>query len=268
MSYSDPPSAPSLKPPRFPALRTIAALVLREMSTTYGRSAGGYVWAVLQPAGMIIMLSIVFSVLVRTPSLGTNFILFYATGYLPYMMYGNLSSKITASLRYSRALLAYPSVTWIDAVLARLILNFLTGITIFCIIITVILVAVETRTVLTLIHVINGIAICALVGTGVGLCNAVLIGLWATWGNIWAIITRPLFLASGVLFLYEDLPDIAQTVLWWNPLIHGTAFARAGFYPTYQASFASLIYGYGLALLLITLGLIFMRATYKTVLER
>ena len=47
------PPQPMLKPPRFRALRTITALILREMGSTYGMSPGGYVWAVLQPVGMV-----------------------------------------------------------------------------------------------------------------------------------------------------------------------------------------------------------------------
>jgi capsular polysaccharide transport system permease protein len=64
------------------------------------------------------------------------------------------------------------------------------------------------------------------------------------------------------------MPSNAQNILWWNPLLHGTGLVRAGFYPTYRAEYTSLIYSYGLALVLIALGLIFMRSTYKTVLER
>ena len=37
------------------SLRAVAALVLREMSTRYGRTPGGYLWAILEPLGMIIM---------------------------------------------------------------------------------------------------------------------------------------------------------------------------------------------------------------------
>ena len=242
--------------------------MLREMSTTYGRSAGGYIWAVLQPVGMIVILSLAFSLVVRKPSLGTNFMLFYATGYLPFSFFGGISSKTAGALKYSRSLLAYASVTWIDAILARLILNVLTAATVFSIIITAIMLLVETRTVLDMMHVINGVTICILIGFGVGLCNSVIEGFWPVWMQIWGIATRPLFLASGVFFLYEDIPAFAQQILWWNPLMHGTALTRAGFYPTYQASFTSLIYCYGLALILIALGLIFMRTTYKTVLER
>ncbi|MEL6475009.1 MAG: sugar ABC transporter permease, partial [Pseudomonadota bacterium] len=32
---------------RFASLRSIIALMLREMATSYGRSPGGYLWAVL-----------------------------------------------------------------------------------------------------------------------------------------------------------------------------------------------------------------------------
>lgn len=242
--------------------------MLREMSTTYGRSAGGYIWAILQPVGMIVVLSLVFSLIVRKPSLGTNFIFFYATGYLPYSFFGSISAKSAAALRYSRALLAYPSVTWIDAILARLILNVLTSATVFCIVITAIMVIFETRTVLNLMAVINGVSICILIGFGFGLCNAVIEGFVPVWAQFWAIVTRPLFIASGIIFLYDDVPHFVQNILWWNPLIHGTALTRAGFYPTYQASFTSLVYCYGLALTLIAAGLIFMRGNYKTVLER
>ena len=44
---------------RFASLRAIAALVLREMSTTNGRSPGGYLWAILEPAAGIALLTIV-----------------------------------------------------------------------------------------------------------------------------------------------------------------------------------------------------------------
>ena len=71
----------------FRFVRTILALILREMSTTYGRSAGGYIWAVLEPAAGIALLAFAFSLALRAPSLGTNFALFYATGYLPFMLY-------------------------------------------------------------------------------------------------------------------------------------------------------------------------------------
>lgn len=261
-------TGPSLRPPRFRAIRTIAALILREMSSTYGRSPGGYIWAILSPLGAILIMSFAFSFMVRSPALGTSFILFYATGYLPYNLYMQLTAKIGTALRYSQALMSYPGVTWLHALLGRLILNTLTLTMVFCIVIIGITMAVDTRTVIDIRPILDGLLLATLTGFGIGMMNALLVGLFPIWERIWIIITRPLFLISGILFLYEDMPKVGQDFLWWNPLIHATALIRTGFYPTYHASFVSLPYCYGFALTLITLALIFLRKSFRTVMEQ
>jgi len=259
---------PALRPPRLRTIRSVGALVLREMSATYGNSPGGYIWAILQPLGMVLILSAGFSLVLKAPSLGTNFTLFYATGYLPFLFYTTLSGKLAHSLRYSRTLLAYPGVNWIDSVFARLFLNFVTSAVVFCIVLSGILVIVDTRTVVSISPILQGIGICVVTGIGVGLMNCVLFGLAPIWEQIWTIISRPLFLASGILFIYEDLPGGAQDILWWNPLIHGTGLVRAGFYPTYHPDYVSLLYCYGGSMILVTLGLVFLRSKHKIILEK
>ena len=57
--------------------RVLIALFIREMITRYGRSIGGYAWAILEPVGWILMLSAIFSSFIRTPPLGQNFPLFF-----------------------------------------------------------------------------------------------------------------------------------------------------------------------------------------------
>ena len=44
--------------PRFQNLRVIYALILREMGAKFGRSAGGYAWAIAEPLGGILLLAI------------------------------------------------------------------------------------------------------------------------------------------------------------------------------------------------------------------
>ena len=248
--------------------RTVGALILREMGSTYGRSPGGYLWAVLEPIGAIMVLSIAFSLLLRAPSLGTSFLLFYSTGYMPLRSYQDIEMKVSGALGYSRSLLAYPRVTWIDAMLARLILNALTSTMVFFIVITGILLSIDSHTVIDAGPIATGLAIMAVVGFGAGLMNGVLKGLFPVWKQIWGIFSRPLFIASGLFFIYEDLPPFAQDILWWNPLFHGTGIIRTGFYPTYEADYVSLTYCFGFGFGFTALGLLLMRAHYKKVLEQ
>jgi len=254
-------------PPMTP-LRSIMALMLREMGSTYGDSPGGYVWAIVQPLGMIAILSLGFSLLVKSPSLGTSFILFYATGFLTYDMYNQIMKKVGDALKYSKPMLAYPRVNWLDAVLARFALNVLTLSTVFCIVIMGILFVIETRTVILIQPILLGLAMCAFFGLGVGMVNCQLEGLFPVWRVIWKIFSRPMFIASGVLFIYEDMPPIVQDILWWNPILHASGLLRTGFYPNYYASYVSLEYGFGLALGLIATGLLFLRAYHEKILNR
>lgn len=248
-------------------MRTILALILREMSATYGQSPGGYVWAILQPIGFVVILSVGFSLLLRSPSLGTSFLLFYATGFLPFDLYNTLTTKVQGALKYSRPLLAYPRVTWLDTIIARFILNVLTALTVACVVLTVILFVVNNRAILDMKNIMLGFSMAAALGLGAGIMNCLLIGLYPVWALIWAVLTRPMFLASGVLYIYEDIPGAAREVLWWNPVMHATGLMRKGFYSTYNGSYISVQYGFGVALLLIAIGLFFMRSNHQRVLE-
>ncbi|MGM2810355.1 hypothetical protein, partial [Bacillus cereus group sp. Bce027] len=60
------------KRPRVQMSRTVFALMLREMATTYGSFAGGYIWSILEPVLGIAMLAILFSMAMRSPPIGDN----------------------------------------------------------------------------------------------------------------------------------------------------------------------------------------------------
>lgn len=254
-----PQSEARLAAPRFIASRTIGALMLREMGTTYGQSLGGYIWAILEPLGAIILLSFGFSLIVRAPALGTSFILFYATGYLPFRLFTALSSKTGSALRYSRALLAYPRVIWLDAIIARAVLAILTTMMVFLIVIGFILMTVDAHVLIDFVPIIEGLGIMIVTGLGVGTLNALLFTVFPTWQQIWAILSRPLFLGSGVLFTFESLPNGAQEILWWNPLLQGIGRVRSGFYPTYEAEYVLLPYAFAIGLMLLASALVFLR---------
>lgn len=262
-----PPHDPIGAVPRWGAARSIGALMLREMSATYGRSAGGYVWAILQPVGILAVLTVGFSLLVRSPPLGTTFVLFYATGFLPFQMYASVQSISQGALRYSRALLSYPRVSWIDAVIARTVLAVLTGAAVFVIIVAGIFAIFRPQTGIDVGPVLAGFAICVVVGLGVGMTNCWLVARFPIWQQLWGIVSRPLFLASGLFYIYEDLSRGAQDVLWWNPLFHATSIVRSGFYPTYDATWASPTYALGVGMVATAAGLALLRAGHAEVLQ-
>lgn len=252
---------------RFASLRTIWALVLREMVTSYGRSPGGYAWAVAEPVLSIALLSAVFSMAFYAPALGINFPLFYATGMLPYMLFNTLMNNTSRSLTFSRQLLAYPAVTYLDAILARFLLTLLTQLMVAYLIFTGILLAFETRTILDIPTITMSFALAAALALGIGTLNCYLFLLVPVWAQIWSIINRPMFLISGILFLIETIPQPYRDWLLWNPIVHFVGLMRRGFYPSYDAPYVSASYVLAISAITFCIGLVQLRRHYRNLLD-
>jgi capsular polysaccharide transport system permease protein len=240
--------------PRPSRTRVIAALAIREMNAKFGRSAGGYVWAIAEPLGGILLLAIAFSLALRTPPLGTSFMLFYATGIIPFSMFSTMSKGVAGAVSTNRGLLNYPVVTALDAVLAKVVLNFLTVFLVGALLAAGVVIGFDLHVNLDLAAVLAAFALAALLGLGVGTLNCVLFGFFPTWKNVWGVLTRPLFILSSIFYTYESVPRAFQELLWWNPLVHVVALMRRGFYGAYDPAFVSYPYVVGLGLGLFVLG--------------
>ncbi|WP_420342199.1 ABC transporter permease [Paenirhodobacter sp.] len=247
--------------------RAVMALMLREMSTTYGRSPGGYLWSIAEPTAGIIVMTIVFTMIAHHPPLGSSFPLFYATGLLPLQMYQNISNKVASAIRFSKPLLAYPNVSYIDTIVARLLLESLTQFLVFFVVLFVIIEIEGARVDLNVGAIGLSFAMLISMGLGIGLMNCFLTSMFPVWQFTWAVLNRPMFLISGVLFVVDTLSPVPRGWMLWNPLTHVISMMRKGFYGTYGAPYASPVYVFGVALLLSVIGLLLVRRFHRHILD-
>ncbi|MEM9585158.1 MAG: ABC transporter permease [Pseudomonadota bacterium] len=243
--------------PRF--VRVIFALMMREMATTYGKSYFGYVWAVLDPIGGIAVLSIAFSLAFAVPALGESFPLFYATGYMPFVVYSTIQKKINGAVRENKTLLFYPRVTYMDAIISRFILNLITQLLVAVVVFTAIMTWYDVPFHMDTARVFNGLMAAAVLGLGIGALNCVIVHLVPSWKHMWGIITRPLFLISCIFYLYDTLPAWAQSILWYNPLVHVIGMTRDGIYGNYDGDYITPLYPYSIGGVTLLLGLMLLR---------
>ena len=165
-------------------VRVVFAMMLREMATTYGRSSLGYMWAIIEPVGAIAVLSIAFSIALQNPALGQSFALFYATGYMPFMLYNTMQNRIGATVRENKQLLFYPRVTYVDAMIARFILTFVTQLFVAVIVFGGIIVMDGVNQRLDFMLIFSALLIAAVLGLGVGVLNCILIHLMPSWRQL------------------------------------------------------------------------------------
>ncbi len=224
-------------------------------------------WAILDPVGGIALLSLVFAAFFDKPPLGISFPTFYATGMLLFGMFNDVHSKIALSLLYSKQLLAYPTVTFVDAILARFILNTMTECLVAYIVFTVCFALFETRTNMDFPVILQAWALTAYLALGIGTLNCYLFARFEVMQRAWSIMMRPGFILSGTFFIFDTLPEKYQNWLWWNPLVHNIGISRSGFYSEYDAAFASPTYVIGLSTICLVTGLMLLRRHYRTLLS-
>lgn len=256
-----------MSPGRFAAPRVIMALMLREMATRYGRSPGGYLWAVLDPLGTTLILAIAMSVLFAAPPLGSSFVLFKASGMMPFTVYTMVSGAISHAINFSRPLLRYPGVSWIDAIIARLILNVMTCLLIVFLILGGTMLWSDTRALPDVPMMLLSFCLAVGLGLGVGCGNIWFFMRYPVWEHCWNIVNRPMFLVSGVMFLPDQLPASIQNVLWYNPISHIIAIMRMGIYPLYAPTWVSVPYVLVCSLVPLVFGLIWVRRHHRDLLN-
>ena len=249
-----PPQSP--KPPKFRMARVIGALILRETGSRDSRASLGFLWQVIEPVVSIAILSVLFSMISRSPPLGTNFPLYYVTGVVPFHLYASIGRQVSGSMRFSRNLLGLPAVTVVDLITARFLLSALTNICIFIAMLVWLNTAYDLHLRPDMGALMLGLVMAMILGLGIGTLNAVLMPASAIYESVWGLVTRPMVLVSGVLFHIEDLPEPIFAVLKWNPIAQIVAQTRHAFYPSYDIAWVSPSYVALIAAVCFALGLV------------
>jgi capsular polysaccharide transport system permease protein len=188
---------------------------------------------------------------VRSPPLGRSFELFYATGLLPFALYAAIATAGITTLQANKGLLVHPAISVFDVLLARTLLEIMTHAAIAALVLPTLIVLLRVDVDFAPAPLAAALLAAAALGFAVGLGNALLVGFFPTWRQVWAVLNRPMFLASGILFLPTEVPDSIAPLVQANPLAHVVALMRGAFYGPEPALFAEPAY-----LALLSLGLV------------
>ncbi len=236
--------------------RVIGALVLRETRATFGTSQLGYLWAIVTPAAGVGVLVMVFEAVSRQPPFGSSLALFFATGMLTLEFYQKLSLTLMTTFDANKALLTYPLIKETDTLFARLILISATYLLIMFIFYSTLIALGLAELPRFPDQLLYAFIATALLGFGAGTFNASVYSMWESWRHVESILTRPLFIISGIFFVPSQLPPTAIAFLKWNPVLHLVEWVRSGYYSNYDSTVLNKTYLLGFAMTLILLGLI------------
>lgn len=228
-------SIAALRTPLAVTLSVWRALILREaLSRLFGRRAAWF-WLLLEPVFHVGYLMFIFAVVRVRHVGGIATPLWIMVGLLAYFMFQRAGKQASGAVNANATLFAYRQVKPVDTVIARALLEgALMAIVCVILLAGARVIGLETAPAdpLTVLLAWFALWIC---GIGFGLVTSVITGLSGELGKLVGMLTRPLYLVSGVVFPIHTVPPPYRDWLLWNPILHGLELTRVGFAPYYHA---------------------------------
>lgn len=234
---------------------SIYALFFRELKTRFGSKRMGYFWAVAEPALSTMVMATLLSVAGRRSFYGIPVMLFMLTGFISFGLYSKLSSSISNAISANKGLLGYRQVAPIDPVITRFIIEFLTTLIVFVILVAFIgWLSVDLLDWMRIdvipqnfIGILSSLALLAILSASLGLIVAIATVHWDGAEKVYSIATRPMMILSGVFFPITVIPEKYWYLLSWNPVLHAIELVRDSYFYAYTTPVGSWIYLGGLA---------------------
>ena len=233
----------------------VVALMLREMKTRFGRDAGGYLWALIEPVMFIAALLLFKTAILGLAINDADTVANLAAGVLTFFLFRDIIQRAMTAVSGNRGLLMHPIVTPLDILLARSLLEAATSLVVTCIIVGGIFVFWGEGLPAAPLALLGVLAVAASAGLSLGLVFGAAAAVWPVVERIVAPLLRISFFISGVFFIPASLPPELREWLLWNPVLHITEAARAAWLSSPIETYGTLLYPVALAWILLPFGL-------------
>ena len=213
--------------------QVLKALILRDMTSSFGDKRLGYIWGLLGPVLVVCILIMIFTVRGRAGSPLLPLMVFIATGFPIFFAFNSLWNA--ASNVAPGGLLMFPQITLLDLIASKVMLEFATQTAAFVVICAgFILVggAPLPADPLTLMMAFWG---CLWIGAAIGLFHMSVRRVLPVIDFFLTPVKRLGVFISGVIFTAAELPSWVLPYFSWNPIFKGIEIARTSWYPAYRS---------------------------------
>jgi capsular polysaccharide transport system permease protein len=215
--------------------RVIAALILRELMTRFGRRGGGFIWIFIEPAAFMLVIGGLRYLWRGNARHDLPILVFAFASMLPFLMFRRILMRATDAVNANRSLLYHRQVTVLDVVLARNVLEI--GVTVTIALIGLTLCGIylgewPDNPVLWIVALV----LSALLANGLGL----LLGALGAISAFSRFLVRPIVIMlmpiSGAMWMLQDTtPDFRAGALWIPMVSLHEAMREAQFGPRVQS---------------------------------
>ncbi len=210
--------------------RVIWALMLREILTRYGRHNIGFLWLFAEPMLFTVGVTALWTATKTVHGSNLPIVAFAITGYSSVLLWRNMPSRTIGALAPNLSLLYHRNVRPLDIYFARLALEAAGGTTSFVVLGLFFYFIGWLNPPEDVLQVTGGWLMLAWFGGSLALFLGALSETSETVEKIWHPMAYFLFPLSGAAYLVDSLPQAAQNVILWIPMVHGVEYIREGYF--------------------------------------
>lgn len=243
--------------------RVIGALMLRELTTRFGRENIGFLWIMAEPLLFAVLVGLLWRVMKGPLEYGVDIVAFVVTGYIPLVLFRSTVSRAVSSFTANSSLMYHRQIKVLDLILVRFLIELIGHMMAYVFIAITLGVVGWFPWPHDIGFVILGWLYYSLFTFSVALVIAPLSEMSEVLEKIVGVTTYLMIPFSGAFYLVGSLyPDAAEVVLY-SPPVHGMEMMRYGvFGPKIDPQF-DYLYPFMFCLPCMALGLLLCRIVRK-----
>ena len=207
----------------------IGALLMREIITRYGRNNIGFLWLIVEPLLVTLIIALMWGVRGKANS-GINIYAFMLTGYPLMMMWRQAANRCIGAISANQGLLYHRNIRVFDVYLARVLLEVLGASMALIVLMAGFYVLGMIKAPSNMLYMTMAWVLMAWFGLGLGFTIGVLSHISDFFKRVWQALSMALMFVSGAFYLVDSLPTVAQKIALKIPMVHGTEMLRHGYF--------------------------------------
>lgn len=240
-------------------IRVLKALMLRELTTRFGRENIGFLWVMVEPLLFAGLIALLWRVTKGPFEAGVDIVAFVISGYIPLVLFRSTVNRAVSCFTANGSLMYHRQIKILDIIIVRFLIEFI-GHMMAYLFVVIFLYSFDGFPIpFDLGYLILGWLYFSLFSFSVALVIAPLSEMSETVEKVIPVSNYMMVPFSGAFFLVDLLkPELAAAVLY-SPPVHAMEMMRYGIFgPTINAQF-DYLYPISFCLPCMALGLLLCR---------
>lgn len=210
--------------------RVVGALMIRELTTRFGRENIGFLWIMVEPLLFALLVGLLWRAMKGPLEYGVDIIAFVVSGYIPLVLFRSSVSRAVSSFTANSGLMYHRQVTVFDIILVRFLIEFIGHMMAYVFIATVLFALGFFPLPYDMGFIILGWLYYSIFTFAITIIVAPLSEMSDVLEKVIPVTTYLMVPFSGAFYLVGALYPAAAEVVLYSPPVHGMEMMRYGLF--------------------------------------